>query len=300
MAKPNLLVVDDEIDSVDALERLFRKKFQVFKATSGKEALQIVKDHPLSIIISDQRMPKMTGVEFLKKSLELQPDAIRILLTGYTDVESVIESINSGEIYKYATKPWDPIDLTNTVDKAYEKFYLRQELKEKNESLQQALEELKTLDASKTQFMILINHELKTPLTVMSSFLELLMETSLDEEQQLYLKKIKQSKDQFQYITERVLSLISAQTEQEKVKKEKVLLKEIIDEAVKQVDEELHKKELDVKVDITLKSFKTDRKKLATIIHELTKNAVTFSKNKTAVLLKASEKDEALLFEISN
>src|SRR5690606_10482956 len=105
--KHNILIVDDEADNVDALERLFRKKYQVLKATSAIEALTQLKSHEVAVIISDQRMPKMTGVQFLSESIKLQPDAIRMLLTGYTDIESAIEAINSGGVYRYITKPWD-------------------------------------------------------------------------------------------------------------------------------------------------------------------------------------------------
>ena len=111
-----ILCVDDEVDNVEALERLFRKKYNVLKATSGKEALTLIKDQPVSLIISDQRMPQMTGVQFLEKSLKTHPDTMRILLTGYTDIDSVIAAINSGQVYRYINKPWDPIDLGKTVD----------------------------------------------------------------------------------------------------------------------------------------------------------------------------------------
>ena len=121
--KHTLLCVDDEPDNVDALERLFRRTFKVLKAHSGNEALDLLKqedakNQPVSIIISDQRMPHMSGVQFLSHSREIAPDAIRILLTGYTDIESVIEAVNTGEVYRYMTKPWDPVDLVNTVQKA--------------------------------------------------------------------------------------------------------------------------------------------------------------------------------------
>src|SRR5690606_19796812 len=112
-------------------------------------------------------MPEMTGVEFLEKSMKSHPNCIRILLTGYTDLDSVIAAINSGQVYRYITKPWDTRDLQITVDQAVEKFELESELKVKNEKLEKALTELKTLDQAKSQFMILINHELKTPLTSM-------------------------------------------------------------------------------------------------------------------------------------
>src|SRR5699024_806867 len=105
-----ILVVDDEADNVDALERLFRRKYNVLKATSGRQALELLADQKVSLIVTDQRMPNMTGVEFLAESMKSHPETIRILLTGYTDIESVISAVNSGQIYRYLTKPWDPVD----------------------------------------------------------------------------------------------------------------------------------------------------------------------------------------------
>ena len=124
--KPKILCVDDEIDNLDALERIFRKTYHVFKAISAKEATIVLKDHAdISVIVSDQRMPGMSGVEFLENTVTTHPETIRILLTGYTDIESVITAINKGQIFRYITKPWDTADLMNTVVRAYEKFQLR-------------------------------------------------------------------------------------------------------------------------------------------------------------------------------
>src|SRR6266404_2253285 len=142
----SILCVDDEVDNVEALERLFRRKYNVLKATSGAEALKIIATEKVSLIVTDQRLPNMTGVEFLSESMKIQPDTIRILLTGFTDIDSVISAVNSGQIYRYVTKPWDPVDLANTVDKAIERYDMSAELKEKNQALQLALQELRSLD----------------------------------------------------------------------------------------------------------------------------------------------------------
>lgn len=230
--KHTILCVDDEIDNVEALERIFRKKYAVLKATSAAEGLAHLKKNKVSLIISDQRMPQKTGVEFLKESIEYSPDAVRILLTGYTDVESVIEAINSGEVYRYITKPWEPADLALTIDKAIEKYELWAELKEKNAALKTAFEELKTLDDAKNNFMILINHELKTPLTVILSFLELLRDTQLSAEQKKYTDRISLSAGKLKKIIDDVLAFVSAETGLMKVAKKKISSQKFIAELV--------------------------------------------------------------------
>ena len=103
----SILCVDDEEHNLQALERLLRKKYDIHTALSGKDALELMEKVHFSLIISDQRMPLMTGVDFLVEAQKIQPQAIRILLTGYTDLESVIDAINKGQIYRYITKPWD-------------------------------------------------------------------------------------------------------------------------------------------------------------------------------------------------
>jgi serine phosphatase RsbU (regulator of sigma subunit)/FixJ family two-component response regulator len=118
-----LMVVDDEADNLDLLYRTFRRDFQVFKAESGFKALQILdQEGEMAVIISDQRMPRMNGTEFLSRTVERFPDTIRILLTGYTDVEDLVGAINTGKVFKYITKPWNPRDLKMTVMQAADTY----------------------------------------------------------------------------------------------------------------------------------------------------------------------------------
>ncbi|MBX3016691.1 MAG: hybrid sensor histidine kinase/response regulator [Bdellovibrionaceae bacterium] len=213
MDKQTILCVDDEIDNLDALERIFRAKYRVLRAASGPEALKLLDQNQglVSVIITDQRMPEMTGVEFLQKALEKSPGSVRILLTGYTDMDSVVSAINNGQIYRYLNKPWDPVDLMHTVDKAVERYLMSNELAAKNAALSKALGELQVLDQAKNQFMILINHELKTPLTSILSFVDLLRETKLDDEQALCATRIKKSAERLKELVDDVLLVVASE-----------------------------------------------------------------------------------------
>jgi serine phosphatase RsbU (regulator of sigma subunit)/CheY-like chemotaxis protein len=136
-SKLKLMVVDDEPDNLDLLYRTFRRDFQVYKADSALSALEVLDEQgEMAVIISDQRMPEMNGTEFLGKTVERFPDTIRILLTGYTDVEDLVEAINSGQVFKYITKPWNPEDLKSVINQASEtyKYY-----KQRSMSLRRAL-----------------------------------------------------------------------------------------------------------------------------------------------------------------
>ncbi len=122
-SKLKLMVVDDEPDNLDLLYRTFRRDFQVYKADSALSALSVLDEQgEMAVIISDQRMPEMNGTEFLGKTVERFPDTIRILLTGYTDVEDLVEAINSGQVFKYITKPWNPEDLKLVINQASETY----------------------------------------------------------------------------------------------------------------------------------------------------------------------------------
>lgn len=120
MSTHTLLFVDDEVDIVDSLHRSFRKGYRTLKATSGAEAIKILEAEAVDLIICDQRMPEISGDQVLKYALEQQPQAIRILLTGYADTESLMRCINEAQIYKYISKPWEPEMLRLTVVRALE------------------------------------------------------------------------------------------------------------------------------------------------------------------------------------
>ena len=133
--KTRMLVVDDEPDNLDLLYRTFRREFNVLRAESGHEALKVLKEHgEVGVIISDQRMPEMKGTEFLSRTVPEFPDTVRIILTGFTDVEDLVDAINAGQVYRYITKPWDPDALKRVVQQAASTYEL---LKQRGDALEQ-------------------------------------------------------------------------------------------------------------------------------------------------------------------
>jgi signal transduction histidine kinase len=284
-----LLCIDDEKDNVEALHRHFRKKYNVLTATSGKEALEILRRQPVHLIISDQRMPHMSGVEFLKASQKIQADAVRILLTGYTDIESVISAINDGHVYRYVTKPWDSNDLSTAVAQALDYYDLHAQLAEKNKALREALEDLKTLDEAKSHFMILINHELKTPLTSMISFLALLKESKLDDEQKLFMRRIYEGTERLQKLIDDTLLLVSAETGQLRLQNKKHKLSALIPDFSVTQEELIRKKNLKMELNLPPAKVNCDIKIIQEVLERLLDNAIRFAKEKTTVSLTAAE-----------
>jgi response regulator RpfG family c-di-GMP phosphodiesterase len=141
-----LLIVDDEMANLRLLERLLSSEYECLTASSGPEAIRLLEQHDVAILITDQRMPEMTGIDLLKRTAQLRPHMVRILLTGYTDVGALVEAINCGLVYMYFTKPWNNDDLKLKISRAcehYENNKKRNSLVSANERLLQMLKETK-------------------------------------------------------------------------------------------------------------------------------------------------------------
>ncbi len=144
-----LLLVDDEQNILSALTRLFRRQgWQILRAQSGEEGLEILASHPeVGVILSDQRMPGMLGVTFLARVKELYPDTVRLVLSGYTELESVTDAINRGAVYKFLTKPWEDDLLLANVEEAFRRHEMSRENNRLNDELQQANHALQRMNS---------------------------------------------------------------------------------------------------------------------------------------------------------
>lgn len=131
----NVLYVDDEVINLKAFQANYRRIFNVFIARTAKEGEKILEDETIQVVLSDQRMPEVTGVEFFESILKKHPDTIRILITAFSNIQAVIDAINKGNVYRYVTKPWDKDELQSIIQNAYEVYILREENKKLNESL---------------------------------------------------------------------------------------------------------------------------------------------------------------------
>lgn len=173
-----ILLVDDEENVLKSLKRILRKeKYKLFTATSGEDGLKILKkNQDISLIISDQRMPKMTGAEFLKNAREVTPNAKRMILTGYSDTESAIDAINEGGAHRYISKPWNDEELIEITNDLCSRFILERELerlsaltKKQNDQLADLNANLETKVEEQSREIIVRNDELKTMNTVLSN-----------------------------------------------------------------------------------------------------------------------------------
>lgn len=175
MNNAKILYIDDEEHNLQAFRATFRRKYEVHTAISAEAAENVLEQHSdIRVIVSDQRMPGVTGVEFFKSIKTTYPDAIRILLTGYTDIEALSDAINEGDIYRYVTKPWNELELNNCIINSLDRYNNRAELKQKVNELQKTNEELNRVIYS-------ISHELRAPLASAMGIIQLArMENIID------------------------------------------------------------------------------------------------------------------------
>jgi len=148
---PPILYVDDEQDNLTVFNSAFRRDYDVYLAKSGVEGLEILKKHQIQLIITDQRMPEMTGIQFLERIIPEYPDCIRMILTGFSDIEAIIQAINTGRVYRYITKPWSREELKINIDKALETYHLREQNRQLIEDLKQANQTLEQKVIDRTQ-----------------------------------------------------------------------------------------------------------------------------------------------------
>ncbi|MEL6251375.1 MAG: adenylate/guanylate cyclase domain-containing protein [Bacteroidota bacterium] len=145
-----ILYVDDEVDNLRVFKAAFRRKYKIELASSAEEGIRILKEKPIDLIITDQRMPEITGVEFLKKVVPLYPDTVRMVLTGYSDLSAIVEAINLGQIYRYIGKPWDEEELNVAIENARQLSRLKKKNRELLAELQHKMEiQEKTLQTFK-------------------------------------------------------------------------------------------------------------------------------------------------------
>ena len=143
----SILIVDDEPDVISAIKRsLMEETYNIFSANSGVEALKILKEHKIKLVISDEMMPGMTGTEFLSAVKNIFPETIRIMLTGHASIQAAMKAVNSGEIYRFFSKPWDDIELKLSIRSAFEKYDLEEENRRLLKTVKRQESEIKQLE----------------------------------------------------------------------------------------------------------------------------------------------------------
>lgn len=290
-----LMLVDDDPHVLSALERLFRREdYNILKAGSGKEALQLLEKYDVGVIISDQCMPQMMGDELLNKVKEYSPDTMRIMLSGADDFNMVTKAINNGAIYRFLTKPFDNDILLDNVGDAFHKYELNYENKklndqikisnnkliEKNRKLDEALEKANIAVKAKSDFLANTSHELRTPLNGVLGMAELLFETNLDKKQKKYIKAIIKSGNSLLSNINNILDLSKFEAGHYELEFIEFNLRSVVEDIIETLSVLAHKKNIEIgcKIDSNYSEILVgDPEALRKILTNLAGNAIKFT-----------------------
>jgi two-component system, sensor histidine kinase and response regulator len=269
--KIHVLYIDDEDNNLKSFRATLRKDFKVFTAINAEEGLKLAKEEEIHVVIADQRMPGTTGTEFFEQMVKINPDPIRILLTGYSDIASVIDAINKGEVYRFIDKPWNIEQIKNSIKNAADIYFMRKEIKEKNLKLQKLHSEI-------NQFVYSLSHELRGPLMSISGVSKLAKMELSDPNVLEYFEMIDSATGKLDDFIYKMLDFYRSTKIDHKVTE--IKFKDILDQQMLAYREKF---DLDHFL-ITLKvrqedPFYSDEAKIRVILNNLFSNAVQFQKN---------------------
>ncbi len=305
----NVLYIDDEEYNLVVFKNAFFRHYNIFTALSGEEALQIMNEEDIHLIITDQKMPGMTGIEVLERVVETHPNTFRMILTAYSDIEIIIRAINKCGIYQYVLKPWNAGELKLMIDNALESYELTksnklllQDLKRANEQLEKKVqirtqelhvknEQLQELNSIKDKLFSIISHDLKTPMASLSVLLEVLLnlKDSVSAEQiEKYGHKVQSYIRDVTDLLDNLLQWSLTQLGHKKVSLTELDLKEILKKNVELFELVAEQKRIDIIKDWGPDEVrvKADEEMLNLVIRNLLNNAIKYTPSSGKVWLK--------------
>jgi signal transduction histidine kinase len=294
--KPPLLIVDDEPEVLASLRSLFRREFKVLTAERADQALDILRlGAEVHVIITDQRMPGMTGTELLSKVREEFPDVIRLMMTGYADVNSVVNAVNEGNVYRYIGKPWDPDELTSVIRHAFDQYRLINERR-------RLLKELEEANRLKASFITLASHEFNTPLTIVLGMLRIAQSKNSDDLLKPYLDRALAAADRLHRRLVNTFKVLEHGDFSRTLELSPTPLGEVFDEAAQELAPflKLRKQSLLSRIEPPDMTVVASRTHLRDVIEALLSNAMKFSKDDAEIKLTAVKDGDCAVIEVED
>jgi signal transduction histidine kinase len=280
---PILLVVDDERDVLRSIHDLLRLDYRVITCQRGTDALEVLRSaEPVHVILCDQKMPEMTGVDVLRQAKVIRPETTRLLFTAYADIRTVIDAVNQGHIFRYLAKPWVPEELDAVVRQAVEHHNLIVEKNRLVTELQETNAKLLEANRLKGAFIEVASHELNTPVTVVLGMLELWKmsqgESASPQERQ-WVDRIGASAQRLARTVERMLKLVRNRDFTHSLEVESIEIEPLFRRAIDEVAPylELRRQNLTLDIESNLGRIQADSSKLADVMINLLANAVKFT-----------------------
>jgi signal transduction histidine kinase len=296
--KHTILLVDDERENLNLLANVLGDDYFIHKSRQPEEALAFAKSRPVHLVISDQRMPGMTGVHLLEKIREVKPDTVRILITAYPDVNVAVDAINRGQVKRYVNKPFDPDELRVVVRQELENYELAQanrrlgsELGRVVEELLRVNKELKELDRMKDHFLSNVSHELKTPLVSGMGYLDLALGGgmgAIDPKMEKGLRVAYRNLERLLGLIEDLLALARMRYRPESLTLTTFDLSALVDECVDSLNARSKKTALDVRVvrPRRLPPVAADERKIHSVFTNVLSNAEKFTPDRARIDVK--------------
>ncbi|MCX7986029.1 MAG: response regulator [Bacteroidales bacterium] len=290
--KEPILYVDDEVENLQGFEFLLHRDFDVYVAASAREGLEILQKQSIKVVLTDQRMPEMSGIEFLEKAMTISPETIRIVVTAYSDSDTILQAINQGKAYHFITKPWNNNELRNIIRRALETYNLRKDklqlishLQNLNAELLKAKERAEESDKLKTSFLANMSHEIRTPLNAIVGFSNLLIDDNLKnpELKKEFVKIIESSASDLLNIIEDILDTAQIESGIVSIRENQVDINQLMVELLimYQNHPQVKEKQLQIEYIYPAASDKfqvyIDRLRLKQILTNLLSNAVKFT-----------------------
>jgi signal transduction histidine kinase len=279
---PTLLVVDDEPEVLRSIHDLLRLDYNVLTRSSGPGALEVLRsEQEVHAIMSDQRMPGMSGVDLLREAKAVRPEATRLLFTAHADIRAVIDAINQGHVFRYLAKPWDPDELRAVVRQAVEHHELVVERKRLVVELQAANAKLTEANRLKGAFLEVASHELNTPVSVILGLIELCRMTPGEAAAAdlPWADRIGAAAHRLARTVERMLKLIRSGDYGRSLERQSVAVEPLLRRALDELNPylELRGQSVAVTIDPGLGPVEVDPEKIADVLINLLANAVKFT-----------------------
>lgn len=264
----NVLYLDDEEHNLQSFKASFRRSYVIFTTSSPEEAIEILDNNEIHVLLVDQRMPVITGVQFFEKIRTRFPNPIRILITGHTDIGAAMDAINKGEVFRFIDKPWDSTYVENAITHGYEIYATRKELKTRNEELEKAYEEL-------DKFVYSASHDLRSPLMSILGIVSLAEPETEKSELLHYFELIKHSVVKLDSFITSIIDYYRNTRGTEAI--QEIDFKELLADILTAIEYLPEFKRLNIQIDVKQQgSFKSDVVKLRIVLNNLLSNAVKF------------------------
>lgn len=281
--RPTILVVDDEPEVLHSVHDLLRLEYRVISCSDGAEALRTLESPgEIQVVMSDQRMPGMSGVEVLRHAKRLRPEATRLLFTAYADIKAVVDAINQGSVYRYITKPWDPDELQLVVRQAVEKHDMVVEKSRLVAELEESNQRLLEANRLKGAFIEVASHELNTPVAVvlgMTQLWKLNANNCSEPAEHTWVDRIHNAGKRLARTVERMLELIRTDEVAQPLDLEMTALEPVIRQAVTEMAPFLmaRRQRVDLDIDPKLGEAEIDAAKIGDVLANLLINAIKFT-----------------------